>query len=432
MLVGANLDLARNLLNHEKTIPLAVESAREAVKLVRPGEPTALRVTTQMTLAVCLHRAGKTDELPAIAQTLGKLGEEMIKTAKGIDEQLATQQMAVILLASPAAPVVDKGLEFARKAIKLLKEDMPVVRRADAHRLLYRSLCALGKTEEATKLAPTLEKLEVAVDREYLKETLSFKIDKYPGRKSKSERVVLVELFTGAQYPPALAASIGFDAAMQAYQIKEVAFIQYHVGFPEPDSLVSPDSETRKTSYKSDLTGVPGMFVDGRLTLPIGGALQAGKNSFAVVREAINQALERRADARIKLDVTRKGELITARADISGLRETGSAIRLRLALVEEVVRYQGISGVRLHHHLVRGFLGGPNGFRLDKKEMSQSASIALAQLRKSLGDYLTDLAKKAGVTRPEIPLELKKLKVIAFIQHEDTKQILQAAQADVP
>ena len=40
----------------------------------------------------------------------------------------------------------------------------------------------------------------------------------FAGRKGKSDRAVLVELFTGAQCPPCVAADMAFDALPQTYK----------------------------------------------------------------------------------------------------------------------------------------------------------------------------------------------------------------------
>jgi hypothetical protein len=50
-------------------------------------------------------------------------------------------------------------------------------------------------------LAPLMAGDEAARDKEYLARVPPFKPDTFAGRKGKSERVVAMELFTGAQCP---------------------------------------------------------------------------------------------------------------------------------------------------------------------------------------------------------------------------------------
>lgn len=431
-LIGANLDLTRNLLGQKAGESAAIDSAREATRLLRPDHPPVMRMAAYLMLAEALHAGGKEEETKAAAARAAKAADELIGAAKNADETFAaTGNLARTLLSSRVGPVADQGLALARRTVKLLEDDAPVLRRAEAYRLLGAALQSRGKLEEVEKLEPVLAKIEAAVDVVYEKELFSFKIDK-AARKGDSDRVVLVELFTNAPTPQVVAATIAFEAARKAYAPKDVVFLQYHVMFPSPDSLVFPDGELRKAFYAADLEGLPSVFIDGKLTAPLGGAKHRGQNNYDVVREAIDKALPAEPGARVALSVSRAGETLTAKATVTGLKETGAKIRLRFALVEDRIRYEGKSGVRLHSHVVRSFIGGAGGQRLDKKEVTHSASLNLAQLRRTLGEYLDGLAKKDGVQSPVKPLELKKLKVIAWVQDEESKQVLGAAQADVP
>ena len=96
------------------------------------------------------------------------------------------------------------------------------------------------------------------------------------------------------------------------------------------------------------------------------------------------------------------------------------------------MRYTAANGVRLHHDVLRAFLGGDGGFKLEKPEVTQSASVLLTQLRKQLAATMAEGAKKMNLPWPERPLALTRLRVIAWVQDEDSKQVYNAAQADVP
>ncbi|MFO0881632.1 MAG: hypothetical protein U0840_30410 [Gemmataceae bacterium] len=432
-LAGANLDLARNLLGHKPSQSVAVEAASEAARLMKPEYPAALRLTALLTLGRALELSGKTDASQPVAAKLAATAEELIKAGKTREESLAaTQNLAAMFLGASSGPVADRGLELARRSAKLTEKDTSVAQRTTALRLLERALLARNRPDEAKKLASELNKLEEQLDAAYLKEALEFKREKITRKSKETGQVVLVELFTGLSHRPALAATLAFDAARTSAAPTDVVFLQYHVIFPDADILVTPASEVRKTFYTADLEGVPAVFVNGKLTEPLGGARQRVEASYSLLRDAITQALESDPGARIKLEVTRIGETLTARAKVQGLMKTGAGVRLRFALVEERIRFEGPSGVRLHHHLVRAFLDGGSGLRLDKAESTQTASINLVQLRKGLGEYLDGLAAKAGTSLSTKPLALEHLKVIAFIQDEETKQVLAAAQADVP
>ncbi|MFM7149788.1 MAG: hypothetical protein ACKO23_08090 [Gemmataceae bacterium] len=431
--VAANLDLSRNLLSNKVYAPLAVDIAREALKNIKPDYPSGLRLTAQMTLAAGLNTQGKTDEVEAIAKNLAQMADEELKGAKSPTETLVgTERLAVLFLGSSAPAVADVGLELARRAVKSLRDDMPLAQKAVAQRLLGRALVSRGKLDEARTLEPIITQLDLEMDREYLKETITFPITKMEKRPTDSTRVVLVEFFTGSQYRQAVPAHIAFDALLQTYPPRDVAFLQYHVAMPDADSLVCPDGEKRKDFYKTELSGVPAMFVDGKMAGSVGGARHRGQASYDLMKAAIDKALEPPTGADLLLSVTRTGDTIIAKASVSGLKKPGSNIRLRFVLVEERIRYQGASGVRLQQNVVRAFLGGSTGFGLTQGEATQTASINLVQLRQSIGEFLEGLARKVGVPNPVKPLDLSKLKIIAFVQDEESKQVLAAAQTSVP
>jgi len=75
--------------------------------------------------------------------------------------------------------------------------------------------------------------------------------------------------------------------------------------------------------------------------------------------------------------------------------------------------------------------GGAAGFPLKEKAAKQSASVNLSELRQSLTTYLDEYGKAHAFPNSRRPLDLKNLRVVAFIQDDQTKEVLQAAQVDV-
>src|SRR5262249_36815342 len=146
-----------------------------------------------------------------------------------------------------------------------------------------------------------------------------------------------------------------------------------------------------------------------------GGAKGDGKEKYADLVKAIGDALDIGAQGKIKLSAENKSGKIDIRAEVSDLSKTGDDIRLHFVLVEEVARYQGSNGQRLHHHVVRGFPGGLEGFALNEKTGKQNLRVNVADVAKSLNDYL-DGYKNYKFTEDDRSLNLKHLKVVAFIQ----------------
>jgi hypothetical protein len=369
----------------------------------------------------------------ASADALRAAADQYIKEAAGYGPELeANAAYQVAQTAASGEKDSPLALEYARKATKLVGDDAPPARVAAVLKVLAKALRTAGKADEAKEVDTRLAKVEDALDKEFLKTAIPFKPDAFGGRKGESTRVALVELFTGAQCPPCVAADIAFDAALETFKPADAIFLEYHLHIPGPDPLTNADTEARQQYYDKEIEGTPTMILDGKVTEPLGGARQHGKDRYAVLRKAIEKDMEGAKGAKLKLTVGRDGDKLNLEAQVSGLKKTGDKVRLRFVLVEEVVRYAGRNGQRLHHHVVRAFPGGVKGQALTAESATKTATVSLAELRKSLGDYLTAANKKQAFPDDDRPLRLENLKVVAFVQDDADKSVLQAAQADVP
>src|SRR5205085_6147296 len=136
--------------------------------------------------------------------------------------------------------------------------------------------------------------------------------------------------------------------------------------------------------------------------------------------------------ARLTLTAARAGEVVTAKAAVANLAKPGPKVRLRMALVESVVRYRGGNGIAYHHCVVRGFFGSPEGVALPGAAAGQEFTLNLESLRQQLAGHLDQFQKaNEGVTFAERPLRLKELRVVAFVQDDATHEVIQAVQAEV-
>jgi hypothetical protein len=62
---------------------------------------------------------------------------------------------------------------------------------------------------------------------------------------------------------------------------------------------------------------------------------------------------------------------------------------------------------------------------------SHQATVKLGELRKQLEDYLKRTEEATGFPNKDRPLELKTLRVVAFVQNDETGEVLQAGQVEV-
>jgi hypothetical protein len=211
-----------------------------------------------------------------------------------------------------------------------------------------------------------------------------------------------------------------------------VVFLQYHLHAAGGDPLTSPAGVDRFRYYEGE--GVPTMFADGKATAAMGGFESHAQDRYDKLRTLVGRALEEKQEAFIKLQAKRRGSKIDIEARVSGVKEPGENVRLRFVLVEDVVRYVGSNGQRLHRNVVRDFPGGAAGVKVEEEEGIFKSTVDVAEVRRKLGKYLSDFAAKNPTRKfanPSRPLELKKLKVVVFIQDDETRRVLQTAVLDV-
>jgi hypothetical protein len=215
-------------------------------------------------------------------------------------------------------------------------------------------------------------------------------------------------------------------------------FLQYHVHIPGPDPMATKDGMTRLGYYvkSDDKLATPQMVISGKMDLTGGGPqAKMAKVKYQTYREAIEDLLEKPAAAKLGLTVTAAGDVLTIKGTVADLEKPGEKMSLRFAVAEERVRYAGGNGVRYHHAVVRAMPGGVKGFPLTTKSLEKTVTVNLADIRAAQNKYLDEFTaemEKAGneIAFPERPLALKNLKIVAFVQNDETNEIVQAVQTD--
>jgi hypothetical protein len=403
------------------------------------GDKAVAYTAAGMLLRSYSREAPKDEDLKATAEKYLKIGARFGPDAEQRALANACKAMALPEKVSPVA------VEFMRNAEKTMLKDMPAATTVVVLKSLATALKKSGKEEDAKALEPRIAKLDMILDAEFEKDAVPFKVGEYKGRKGDSKRVAVVELFTGAYCPPCVAADVAFDAALESYKPKDVILLQYHLHIPQPDRLTNADTDARY-QYYGGRGGTPTTLLNGKLVqqeitfmgqkqlVGLGGGKEASKDSYNVLRDQIDEALETEATAALQLNVERKGDKLDIVGEVTNLKKPGENMKLRFVLIEEVARYPGSNGQRLHHHVVRALPGGTEGFALKDKTAKQNVAVNLADLRTSLDEYMTKFNKSddGPFVDDEHPLNLKKLKVVALIQDDDSKEILQAVQINVP
>ena len=195
--------------------------------------------------------------------------------------------------------------------------------------------------------------------------------------------------------------------------------------------MANADTEARQEYYGDEIRGTPTILFNGKSQAGGGGPAAAGKSKYSAYSKAIVTLLETATSSpKLRASAARKGDKVEISTEVSDLEKPGDKVRLRIALVEEQVRYVGSNQLRFHHHVVRAFPGGVNGVPLTAKAGKHTFSLDLAELRKSLNGYI-DKSHLRAQSSAKRPMDFKNLHIVAFVQDDDSKEVLQVAEAEV-
>lgn len=344
--------------------------------------------------------------------------------ALGVAETLAPQKAYASI-----------ALELATPIYKAMKESDSVGSKVRILKVMKYSQLGAGKLDDAKATDSVLAKLESALDTEYLKKGLPFTPTAFAGRKDGANRVAVMELFTGAQCPPCVAADVAFDALEKTYKHTDVVLLQYHMHIPGPDPLTNLDTIARWDYYvekfPDQVRGTPTPVFNGKPQPGGGGGMAQAERSYGMFKKAIETILEDKTTVKFTGNLKSTGDKIALDLGVEGVEKPGSSTKLRVIVVEETVRYLGSNGLRFHHHVVRAMPGGIKGYPVTDKTSKHTVEIDLKQVRASISKYLDEYSMDRPFSNLDRPIDLKNLKVIALVQNDETGEILNAAEWDV-
>lgn len=288
----------------------------------------------------------------------------------------------------------------------------------------------------AEKHGPSSDGLESYLDESYGHLfPAPFAVEKYKPTGKSSGRTVLAELFTGAGCDPCAGADLAMDAILERYSRQEVAVLELDQHIPEPDPLTNPDSVKRFNFYQAG--GTPTLAVDGT-TKVVGSDRNGAKTRFEEMDKLVQTDLESPPEAALQLSAWREGDRVQVRTSVANLTSASKTLKLQIALVEDDLRYSGENGIRFHHMVVRRIAGDAQGFALTAGKDSETAySFDLPKISDGLETYL-DAYEKSNDRFGPIKFISKMytinpagLSVVAFVQDEASRHILQASYARV-
>lgn len=279
----------------------------------------------------------------------------------------------------------------------------------------------------------TLDGLDASLDAKYKAAfTPPVHPEPYKATPMRTDKVVLAEVFSGAGCGPCVAADLAFDAALERYSRKDLVVVMYHLHIPAPDPLTNKATIERAKYY--NVTGVPTAAIEGVSTVG-GGPRAATKGVYDRIRPTIDKALETASGAALALEASiSPAGVVKVQATPAKLAAEGEQVKLQILLVEEMLSYSGENGVRFHPMVVRAIAGESyGGFAVDRKAPAATEhAFDLAQVsaehKAHLDDYeVNGRHGKITFSRKPTAVNPGNLAVVAFLQEEKTKRVLQAA-----
>jgi hypothetical protein len=230
--------------------------------------------------------------------------------------------------------------------------------------------------------------------------------------------------------------------------------------------MTNPSSQARFKYFSGG--GVPSYSIDGAALQTGGGGKDQTRAFYQRVNPLIEKRLEVTPEAIIKLDASLENGVVkvaanvtldkaameTAKAEPKSGNETkdappmpktpldaGPSYKLHVLLVEEMLRYPGENGIRLHPVVVRamgGFMAG--GFTLDSAKLGAAngatvnASFDVAAIASALKKNTEDFEASRSKDRDEAftfserkhEINANNLSIVAFVQDQMSKKVLQA------
>jgi len=253
-------------------------------------------------------------------------------------------------------------------------------------------------------------------------------------KKNEYQKVVLAELFTGSECRPCQAADIAFDYLIERFKTSSLAILEYHIHIPQPDPLSNFDAEKRGEYYGVNST--PTAIIGGNTVITSGGSKLAAKSKFFLYTDVIERQLQSTSSVAISLSAAIKKNILTIRANAIAPSKN-KTLKLRIAVVEDEVYYKGSNGIERHKFVVRKMLKSVDGFSFPKNgKLRINESLNIAKLTADLGKYyeLTNARFAqlgSGLKAKKNEIDIKRLAVVAFVQDDTTREIIQASVVKV-
>ncbi|TWT60144.1 hypothetical protein [Rubinisphaera italica] len=263
------------------------------------------------------------------------------------------------------------------------------------------------------------------LDEAYEKEAFYFvePQDQKPTLK-ENRKIPLLELFTGSACPPCVAGDLALGGLEKEFPSPEIIAVRYHQHIPRPDPLTNSDSEARFSYYGDG--GTPTLIINGRPASSVGGFVFHAENHYEELLPIVGSLINEPSSVVINLDATAEGDKMKIKVEVSGVAESRTAVRLRLLIVDPLIHFDAPNGIRLHEMVVRDMPAGTNGIAIKDGKATFEKTVSISELKAEIMADLNTFQKNRGYQFEDVPSDFTKLKVVAFVQDDDSRLVLQS------
>ena len=231
-------------------------------------------------------------------------------------------------------------------------------------------------------------------------------------------RVALIEELTSSTCPPCASLNAQFDPLLESLDVNmdggDVAAIKYQMNWPSPgtDPSYNPDGATRRTYYGT--SGIPEVWIDGK---PMTQGTAAEITGAAAVPAFVD----------IDLNVTRTGMEVDVEATVTSYAAWTGSYKLHIAAVEKEYAYPGSTTSQDEFHFAMRKMM-PNGSGSNLTSMTSGGTQTISE------SYTFEETPGVNPTQNSYKLweSLDDVIIVAFVQNNTTKEVLQAAFVNVP
>ena len=236
-------------------------------------------------------------------------------------------------------------------------------------------------------------------------------------------KAVLVELFTGSECPPCVAADLAVDGLLETFSPKYLAVLEYHLPIPRPDPLMNHATALRAKHY--GVRSTPSLFFDGQPLTGGGGPTSLAKAKYQLYLEEIRRRINADPGLKLGLTATRLGDDVQVAYTLDKILDNAG---YHIALVQKEEKFGGGNGIIFHKMVVREFktledVPGLTGrLTINLPASEQAAQERIAAYERQMSFKFKE--KHTAIDRGQ-------LRVVFFTQDKSSGKVYAAAVADV-